>query len=69
MPVRMLWCYFSLRPRSMSHGGTEQFARLTDGLIFTYGEFKDVAVLNNITAKIYPKNWSEFMELNSALNV
>lgn len=49
--------------------GTEQFARLTDGLIFTYGEFKDVAVLNNITAKIYPKNWSEFMELNSALNV
>lgn len=49
--------------------GTEEFARLSDGLILTYGEFKDVAVLNNITAQAYPKSWSEFLDLNSALNV
>lgn len=49
--------------------GTEEFARLSDGLILTYGEFKDAAVLNNITAAAYPKSWGEFLELNSALNV
>lgn len=49
--------------------GTEEFSRLSDGLILTYGEFKDVAVLNNITAQAYPKSWSEFLDLNSALNV
>ncbi len=49
--------------------GTEEFARLSDGLILTYGEFKDAAVLNNITAQSYPKNWSEFLAMNSALNV
>ena len=49
--------------------GTEEFARLSDGLILTYGEFKDVAVLNNITAQAYPKSWSEFLDLNSALTV
>lgn len=49
--------------------GTEEFARLSDGLILTLGEFKDVAVLNNVTAAAYPKTWSEFFELNSALNV
>ena len=54
---------------SDSWRGTEEFARLSDGLILTYGEFKDVAVLNNITAQAYPKSWSEFLDLNSALNV
>lgn len=49
--------------------GTEEFARLSDGLILTYGEFKDSAVLNNITASAYPKNWGDFYDLNSALNV
>lgn len=49
--------------------GTEEFGRLSDGLILTYGEFKDVAVLNNITAQSYPKSWGEFLDLNSALNV
>jgi len=49
--------------------GTEEFARLSDGLIMTYGEFKDAAVLNNVTAAAYPKNWGEFLEMNSALNV
>lgn len=49
--------------------GTEEFGRLSDGLILTYGEFKDVAVLNNITAQAYPKSWGEFLDLNSALNV
>ena len=49
--------------------GTEEFGRLSDGLILTYGEFKDVAVLNNITAQAYPKSWCEFLDLNSALNV
>jgi len=49
--------------------GTEEFARLSDGLILTYGEFKDAAVLNNVTAAAYPKSWGEFLELNSALNV
>ena len=49
--------------------GTEEFGRISDGLILTYGEFKDAAVLNNITAQSYPKNWSEFLAMNSALNV
>lgn len=49
--------------------GTEEFGRLSDGLILTYGEFKDVAVLNNITAQAYPNSWGEFLDLNSALNV
>ncbi len=49
--------------------GTEQFERLSDGLILTFAEFKDAAVYNNITATVYPKTWSEFLNLNSALNV
>ena len=49
--------------------GTEEFARLSDGLILTFGEFKDAAVLNNVTAPVYPKTWSDFLDLNSALNV
>lgn len=49
--------------------GTEQFARLSDGLILTYAEFKDVAVLNAITVKNYPQNWSGFLKLNAALNL
>lgn len=49
--------------------GTEEFARLSDGLIMTFAEFKDSAVLNNATAKTYPKSWSGFLDLNSALNV
>ena len=49
--------------------GTEEFGRLSDGLILTYGEFKDVGVLNNITAQTYPKSWGDFLDLNSALNV
>ena len=49
--------------------GTEEVSRLSDGLILTFGEFKDAAVLNNITAQAYPKSWSDFLDLNSALNV
>lgn len=49
--------------------GTEEFARLSDGLILTFAEFKDVAVLNNTTAPVYPHSWTDFLELNSALNV
>ena len=49
--------------------GTEEFARLSDGLILTFAEFKDAGVLNNVTAAAYPKSWGEFYELNSALNV
>lgn len=49
--------------------GTEEFARLSDGLILTFAEFKDVAVLNNVTAQAYPHSWSEFLDLNSGLNV
>ena len=49
--------------------GTEEFARLSDGLIMTFGEFKDAAVLNNTSAPAYPKSWSDFYDLNSALNV
>lgn len=49
--------------------GTEQFGRLSDGLIMTYADFKDVAVSNNITRPNYPKTWNEFLQLNSALNV
>lgn len=49
--------------------GTEQFARLSDGLILTLAEFKDVAVYNPITKEAYPHNWEEFLRLNGALNV
>lgn len=49
--------------------GTEEFGRLSDGLFLTYAEFKDAAVLNNITAPAYPHSWTAFLELNSALNV
>lgn len=49
--------------------GTEEFDRLSDGLIMTFGEFKDAAVLNNASAAAYPKSWSDFYDLNSALNV
>lgn len=49
--------------------GTEQFARLSDGLILTYADFKDVAVLNAITVKNYPQSWADFLKLNSALNL
>lgn len=49
--------------------GTVQFTRLTDGLIFTFAEFKDVAVYNPITAATYPKTWSEFLRLNPAMNI
>lgn len=49
--------------------GTEEFARLSDGLILTFAEFRDLAVLNAVTAPAYPRSWSGFLELNSALNV
>ena len=49
--------------------GTEEFDRLSDGLIMTFGEFKDAAVLNNASAAAYPKSWSDFYDLNSAMNV
>lgn len=49
--------------------GTEEFGRLSEGLIMTYSEFKDVAVLNNITAPSYPKGWSDFLKLTNSLNL
>ena len=49
--------------------GTQQFARLADGLILTFAEFKDVAVYNPRTADLYPKTWTDFLKLNSSLNV
>lgn len=49
--------------------GTEEFARLSDGLFMTFSEFKDLAVYNSVTMNLYPKSWEEFLRLNSALNV
>lgn len=49
--------------------GTEEFARLSDGLILTFTEFKDVAVLNAVTRPFFPDSWGGFFALNSALNV
>lgn len=49
--------------------GTEQFAKLSDGLILTYDDFKEVGVLNKKTEALYPHSWSDFFKLNSALNV
>lgn len=49
--------------------GTEQFARLSDGLIMTLTEFRDVAVKNERSLPMYPKSWQDFIELNPALNV
>lgn len=49
--------------------GTQQFARLADGLILTFTEFRDLAVYNPVSAPLYPKTWQDFLKLNSALNV
>lgn len=49
--------------------GTQQFARLADGLILTFAEFRDLAVYNPVSAPLYPKTWQDFLKLNSALNV
>lgn len=49
--------------------GTEEFARLSDGLILTLAEFRDVAVLNPVTKPAYPATWADFLKLNGALNV
>lgn len=49
--------------------GTEQFSRMSDALILTFTDFRDSAVLNNITLPFYPKSWGAFYALNSALNV
>lgn len=61
--------YLLKTPEYESWRGTEEFDRLSDGLIMTFGEFKDAAVLNNASAAAYPKSWSDFYDLNSALNV
>lgn len=61
--------YLLKTPEYESWRGTEEFGRLSDGLIMTFGEFKDAAVLNNASAAAYPKSWSDFYDLNSALNV
>lgn len=49
--------------------GSQQFARLADGLILTFAEFRDLAVYNPVSAPLYPKTWQDFLKLNSALNV
>lgn len=48
--------------------GTEQFARLSDGLILTFADFKELAVYNSVTAPVYPKTWSDFQRLGASLN-
>lgn len=55
--------------RYNSWNGTEQYNRLADGLIMTFTEFKDCAVMNRMTAQAYPKTWEDFLQLNPALNV
>jgi hypothetical protein len=49
--------------------GTEQFARLSDGLFLTFSDFKDLAIYNAVTMSLYPKSWSDFLRLNASLNV
>lgn len=49
--------------------GTEEFARLSDGLFLTLVDFRDAAVLNPITAPVWPNTWSDFLKMNGALNV
>ncbi len=49
--------------------GTEEFARLSDGLFLTLADFRDAAVLNPITSQAWPNTWSDFLKLNGALNV
>lgn len=56
-------------PECLAWRGTEQFERLSDSLIFTYQEFKDLAIYNQITADAYPKCWSDFFDLNGSMNV
>jgi len=61
--------YLTYTSQYNSWRGTEQFGRLSDGLILTLAEFRDAAVLNPITEPAWPKRWKEFLDLNSALNV
>lgn len=49
--------------------GTEEFARLSSGLIMTLREFHDVAVMNARTAPNCPRSWSDFIQLVPALNI
>lgn len=61
--------YLMSDPEYLSWRGTEQFERLSDSLIFTYQEFKDLAIYNQTTANAYPKSWSDFFSLNGSMNV
>lgn len=54
---------------SLAWGGTEQYKRLTSGLFLTYVQFLEVAVYNNITANVYPKTWSDYLQLIGTLSM
>lgn len=49
--------------------GSEEFARLSDGLILTLAEFRDAAVFCPATAETFPLTWADFLKLNGAMNV
>lgn len=49
--------------------GSEEFARLSDGLIMTLTDFRDAAVFCPATSEAYPLTWSGFLKLNGAMNV
>ncbi len=61
--------YLLRTSRYDSWRGSEEFARLSDGLIMTMSDFRDAAVLCPATAEAYPHTWSDFLELNASLNV
>lgn len=49
--------------------GTEEFARLSDGLILTLADFRDVAVMNAKSEPGWPTSWTAFLKLNGAMHV
>lgn len=49
--------------------GTDEFARLSRGLIMTLRQFRDVAVMNSRTVQTRPETWDDFIRLIPAMNV
>jgi hypothetical protein len=48
---------------------TNQFDKITSGLISNYSEFKDYALYSPAVANLYPKNYSEFKKMYSSFNL
>lgn len=61
--------YLTVSTQYADWRGTEEFSRLSSGLIMTLREFHDMAVMNAKTTPNYPRTWSEFIRIVPAMNV